>query len=73
MALRFHVFILGLKSLLVTEGEMNNVECLILYTCGDYVAFKIRYALVKFKYMLAVGHMGLNYILVVLSLYQRGR
>lgn len=26
---------------------MNIVECLILYICGDYVPFDIRYALVK--------------------------
>ena len=31
----------------IQTGEVNIVECLILYTCGDYVPFDIRYALVK--------------------------
>lgn len=35
------------KSLLDPDGEVNIVECLILCTCGDYVPFDIRYALVK--------------------------
>lgn len=35
------------KSLLAADWIENIVECLILYTCGDYVPFDIRYALVK--------------------------
>lgn len=29
---------------------MNIAECLILHTCGDYIPFDIRYALVKWVF-----------------------
>lgn len=31
-------------------GEVNIAECLILHTCGDYIPFDIRYALVKWAF-----------------------
>lgn len=44
------LFLLSQKFAGSRGGEVNIAECLILHTCGDYIPFDIRYALVKWVF-----------------------